>query len=151
MPDGRRWLARLDGASWIIWYAVALHVVWGLMLLSQPAAAWVTAVNGVTRIVPTSAAALLFIVVGAVASAALLRVLPARFSLLAVLPQQALLIMSASAAIQAMARSSFADGVVRPRAFLIADQLPAVLIAVLHTAAILDLHLRVHSDIYSVL
>ena len=43
-----------------------------------------------------------------------------------------LLLVSAVGAIRAMVISAYGDGVQRPRAFIIADQLPIVLIAVFH-------------------
>ena len=63
-------------------------------------------------------------------------------SLLVVLPQQFLLMFSAVGACVAIYHSQFADGVVRPRAFLAADQCPAIFLAIFHTCALVDLHVR---------
>lgn len=51
-------------------------------------------------------------------------------------PQQLLLTMSATGAIEAIWISQFADGVVRSRAFLAADQSYSIIVAIGHTAAI---------------
>ena len=54
------------------------------------------------------------------------------------IPQQSLLLVSAAGAITAMVLSQFADGVVRPRAFIAADQMHIVLAALGHGAAIVS-------------
>lgn len=58
------------------------------------------------------------------------------WNVFALLPQQALLFMSAAGALEAVRISSFADGVERSRAFLLVDQCPAILIAFFHMWAI---------------
>jgi hypothetical protein len=52
------------------------------------------------------------------------------------LPQQVILMMSAAGAVEAMWLAQFADGVLRPRAFIAADQMYSVLAAIGHTMAI---------------
>ncbi len=54
------------------------------------------------------------------------------------LPQQILLMMGVSGAIEAIWLSQFADGVLRPRAFIAADQINSVLAAIGHTVAIIS-------------
>ena len=56
------------------------------------------------------------------------------------LPQQALLSMSMLGSINAVARSTYADGVLRPQIFILSDQLPIILLAVCHTVAIILVH-----------
>lgn len=51
-------------------------------------------------------------------------------------PQQGLLFMSSGAAIQSMWSGHYADGVARPHAFVVSDQLPTCLIAVMHLVAV---------------
>ena len=41
-----------------------------------------------------------------------------------------------------MAVAHYGDGVPRPRLFILADQIPAVLTMVLHTAAVIEMHAR---------
>jgi hypothetical protein len=55
------------------------------------------------------------------------------------IPQQIVLMMSAAGAITAVYLSHFADGVERARIFIAADQIPVVLAALGHTAAIIAL------------
>jgi len=58
------------------------------------------------------------------------------------LPQQFILMESLIGAVIAISTSSFADGVIRPRLFIAADQVPAILAAILHTMAIVNLHIN---------
>ena len=53
------------------------------------------------------------------------------------LPQQILMLLSAISCVQAILLQQYADGVVRPFAFLLTDQLPMVLFAVIHTITLL--------------
>jgi hypothetical protein len=133
-------LAQARRTAWVIWYCVCLHLWWGLMLLLDPAAAGVTAINSVTRLTGSVwGGALVFLVVGGLAAVGLLRAEPGRTrGLVQVLPQQAALLLSALGACEAIWRSTYADGVPRPRAFIAADQIPAVFIALAHTAALID-------------
>jgi hypothetical protein len=52
------------------------------------------------------------------------------------LPQQTLLMISACGAILAIYFSRYADGVVRPRPFIAADQIHVILAALGHTTAV---------------
>ena len=59
-----------------------------------------------------------------------------RVSMMLMLPQQALLCLGASGAWQCVRDQCYADGVVRPFAFMFCDQLPAILFAGFHGAAV---------------
>lgn len=52
---------------------------------------------------------------------------------LCLLPQQATLMLSAMSAISSVMASHYADGVLRPRAFIFADQWGNIIPAILHT------------------
>ena len=110
------------------------------MILADERALYVTALSGLGQRFggPYPLAAVLFVV----AILATIALFVARKSpvgtLLLLLPQQCVLVLSAGGAVDAMVLSQFADGVVRPRAFLMADQFPIVLATVMHTVAILD-------------
>lgn len=64
-----------------------------------------------------------------------------RRGLLELLPQQFTLMMSAGGAIVCIWAGHFADGVIRPSAFLLVDQIPAVLIALMHSGAIVEIYI----------
>jgi hypothetical protein len=67
---------------------------------------------------------------------------PSWQTLAALLPQQAILTVSAYAAVAAVAAAHYGDGVIRPREFILADQKPVILVFVLHTAAVVEMHAR---------
>jgi len=67
---------------------------------------------------------------------------PSWQGLATLLPQQAIMTFSAYAAVVAVAAAQYGDGVTRPRLFILADQVPAVLTMVLHTAAVIEMHAR---------
>lgn len=122
--------------SVIIVYGVILHGVWAAALFFDPDVRGVTAIWELSTWAPAPYTKFVLATVAVLAAVALfLKELP-RTALL--LPQQLILLLSAWGALQAMYLSAYADGVLRPRAFLIADQMPAVLLAVAHTIAIIN-------------
>jgi hypothetical protein len=126
---------------WIIWYAVLLHTAWGCLLLLSPAPYGATALH-VYHNLPTNLMAAVFFLASALAAWAVTRRQPSLRTLAALLPQQALLTLSAYSAAVAVLTARYADGVPRPRLFILADQAPAILILVLHTVAVIDMHAR---------
>jgi hypothetical protein len=124
--------------QWMIWYAIILHWVWGVVLLTSPTALGVTAISTIVSlgIASSAGAGLLYITV---ASLSIIGVTAARnLGAIFLIPQTALLWLAAWGAIQAMVTGTFADGVVRDSFFLIADQSPAVVAAFFHTIGVLD-------------
>ena len=126
---------------WVIRYAVALHVCWGLVLMLSPDAVGVTAIAPLAAFLPRWPLAVAFLFIG---SAAGLCTLP-RWRRLAVwlaMPQQVVLTISAIGAILCVMSGSYADLEPRPRLFILADQLPAILAAGMHGMALMDLTLE---------
>jgi hypothetical protein len=124
----------------IVYFASALHIVWGGLLLFSADPIGTTAIYGlVVSLGGQHIAALLLLGTAALALAAV-RIGRARWplGLLFSLPQQVLLIISAGYAIQAMVLGHFADGVERPHAFIIADKASIVLLAALHSLALVE-------------
>ena len=66
-------------------------------------------------------------------------------TLLCLIPQQMLLYLSAGGAFHAIWNSHYADGTIRPVAFILTDQILVILLAVFHSWALL-LILRYGSD-----
>ncbi len=130
--------------AWVVWYCVSLHVWWGAMLLVDARASGVTAINDMTRLTGSvRASAVVYLSVGVLAAVGLLRARPGSIrGLLELLPQQAVLLISAFGACEAVWKSTYADGVLRPRAFIAADQVPAVFIALAHTATLVHCYVR---------
>lgn len=129
--------------SIMVLYAIALHLAWASILWFDDAATNATALNALFRYIqPTG---LLSFVIASAAIAALVALFTENpWVVILLLPQQVLLMMSAAGATEAMWLAQFADGVLRPRAFIVADQLYSVLAAVGHTAAITFHALRVN-------
>lgn len=127
--------------SWIIWYAVALHALWGALLLLNRVPYGATPLH-IYAGMPRFAMAALFLAASAFAAYGVTRNRPTWQGLASLLPQQGLLIVSAYAALQAVAYSHYGDGVLRPRGFILADQAPVILTMILHTAAIVEMHAR---------
>lgn len=121
----------------VILYAIILHYIWAATLLIDGAAAAVTATSGLygrfDLVIP-------YFLIFAATTALLSLFLPRTtlWPILLVLPQQFALTLSAYTALSAMVVGQFADGTIRPPAFIIADQCPAVLIMLFHTVAILS-------------
>lgn len=124
---------------WIIWYAIALHWIWGATLLSTSVPLGVTAISTVIHLglVSGSMAGVFFLIVAAVAVIGVLA--PKPVGAIFLIPQTCVLWLAAYGALHAMFRGSFADGVIRPVSFLLTDQAPAVLAAAFHTLAVIGL------------
>jgi hypothetical protein len=128
--------------SWIIWYAVLLHALWGVLLLASLSPYGATAMHIYASVPRFALAVVLFCASGLATWAITYGRRPSWQSLAALAPQQALLTISAYAALLAVAQAHYGDGVIRPRLFILADQAPVILTMLLHTAAVIELHAR---------
>lgn len=119
----------------IVVYAIILHLVWAVSLWASPTTANATAVHTLLQFLSIPQAIAVYLSVACLAIIGLIY----RENLwkpLFLLPQQFVLIVSAGGALWAMWIGQFADGIQRSHEFLIADQSPAVIAALLHTYAI---------------
>jgi hypothetical protein len=114
------------------------------MLLVDPAAQGVTAIHDMVRLTGSvRGSAAVFLLAGGLAAMGLLRARTGSTrGLIEVLPQQGVLLVSALGACEAVWNSTYADGVPRPRAFIAADQIPAVFIAVAHSLSVIHCFAR---------
>lgn len=133
--------AALRPLPWIIWYAVLLHTLWACLLLASQHPYGATALH-VYRSIPRSLTVVALLTASALAAWAITRDQPSWKTLAALLPQQAILTISAYAAVAAVVVAHYGDGVIRPRMFILADQAPVVLVFMLHTAAVIEIHAR---------
>ncbi len=124
----------------IIWCAIALHVLWGCLLLINDQALGATALHAFAGLPRLLTSAILFAVAALAAVGVSLRG-PRRLTLALLLPQQAVLSISAMSAVIAVITSRYGDGVPRPWYFILADQAPVILTMVLHTIAVVQLHM----------
>lgn len=122
--------------SIMVLYAIALHVTWAALIAIDPSAVNATAVNAIYRFVhdPTALIVLLLSVAGLAIVGLFTRV---PWIVLLLIPQQCILMASASGTVEAIYLAQFADGVIRSRAFLAADQSYSILAAIGHTVAII--------------
>lgn len=116
----------------IVLVATALHFIWAFGLAIDPAANNATAIHALLLISEnTFIAAGVLAIVAALGFFGAVAIPPKRAArVLLMLPQQCILIMSSISASAAMAASTFADGVIRPRWFIIVDQTPVILITI---------------------
>lgn len=122
--------------SIMVGYAIVLHLTWAIIILFDPVAVNATAVAALYRhIQPPIVLACVIASASLLAIAGLYTRVPWIVFLL--MPQQILLMMSAAGAVEAIWTAQFADGVIRPRAFIAADQLYSVFAAIGHTIAII--------------
>lgn len=118
----------------IILIAITQELVWAAALIWEKGSVAVTAINILSEFLPVPILAYILIITPILAAAGFS--MKRRINtVLALVPQQFLLYLSAGGALEAMWYGRFADGVERTQAFLIADQCPAFLIAFFHTWA----------------
>jgi hypothetical protein len=127
--------------SWIIWYAILLHMLWGVLLLINQVPYGATAIH-IYAGVPRFLMAAVFLTASGLAVYGVTRPYPTSQGLASLLPQQGLLTVSAYAALVAVILSRYGDGVPRPRLFILADQAPVILTMILHTAAVVEMHAK---------
>jgi hypothetical protein len=130
-----------SGLRLIIWYAICLHCLWAVLLLSDRATTGATPVH-VYHAVPRWLLVAILLTASVLAAYGVTRRRPTRPALVALLPQQALLVISAAGAVTAVIVAQYGDGVIRARSFILADQAPVILAVLLHTAAVLAILVR---------
>lgn len=118
----------------IIAYVAIVHLFWAIAIAASPAALNATPVAGINYFGPRPVlVAILALSALGSASALLLR---SWWVMIPLIPQQILLTMSVSTAYTAVARSQYADGVLRPAWFIAADQAPTIILAFVHLVAL---------------
>ncbi len=128
--------------SIMVLFAIALHFSWGFILAidNKNSALGVNAINALHRYI--SSPHLLIAALWGVALLALCGLFTRTpWVVFLLMPQQILLMMSAAGAVESMWLGQFADGVLRPHTFIIADQIYSILAAIGHTVAII-MHAR---------
>jgi hypothetical protein len=127
--------------KYVVLLASVLHLMWAALLVVDSAAERSTPVHIVSLVFggPTRTAVVLVVVATLAMIFPFLRHRVTNHALaLMLIPQQMVLLLSAGNGIRATAISHYADGVGRPWAFILADQLPVILLAVLYSVAVLE-------------
>lgn len=120
-------------------YTAGLHLVWALILSSYPPVR-TTALDLMLRIFWNSAP----LAGGVLTISVVLAVIGIQshnrplLSFILITPQQFIVVISSIGAISAMLSGHFADGIIRPHEFIIADQAPAVLLGIMHAIALFE-------------
>lgn len=120
----------------IVLYAAAMHVIWAIALGIDPAASGATALFFIVKALGYQWTITVLFVTAIAATAGLAYGRDVRNAAMLVLPQQFILFFSATTAIMAIWDGRFADGVERSHWFILADQCPAVLLALAHMVAV---------------
>ena len=131
---------RITRLPWIILTAVLVHLTWGVLLLVSDAPLSTAPMAETPFKGHQYIAAVIYLVAGlmAILPMALRSIDNSWWALILCIPQQFLLTISASASIHCVLRSSYADGVLRPWEFILADQAFGIIGSMVHTLALLD-------------
>jgi hypothetical protein len=122
--------------SIVVMMAVAQHLCLAVALMTDTAALNATGLHAIYLLIrPPGVTAAVLIAASCCSVVGVWCEVP--WIVLLLIPQQILLLLSATGAFEAMWLGQFADGVVRPNAFIVADQIGGVLLAVGHTVAII--------------
>lgn len=117
-------------------FAIVLHLFWAVNLLIDLSPLGVNAINALHRFIQPPPL-LIAVLIGVAILAAIGILHRSPFAVLLLIPQQAILFMSASGAVESAWLGQFADGVLRPHTFIASDQVYSVLLALCHTSAII--------------
>lgn len=124
--------------SSVLWGASIIHLAQAMLLIASAEAAGATPVHSIVWIVGGRHAGAGALILCSLLSlwAILGRHRDLVFRLALLLPQQALLSLVAAGGLIAMMTERYADGVLRPLPFVMADQLPSVAMFGMHTYAL---------------
>lgn len=121
--------------SILVLCVIAIHFWWAAVIFEDEAGLLATSVDSLYRYIRSPE--LLVFVLTISSCMALLKLVFAWVPWWFLVPQQVLLLFSAAGAIEAMWLGQFADGVLRPHAFLMNDQIYPIILAMGHTLALI--------------
>jgi hypothetical protein len=130
--------------NWILIYGITVHYLWGAALLLSADPVGATPLTDWRRL-PHAVAGLTLATLATLALTGMLQARrrgPSMRSLLLLLPQSSVIVFSGLSSLTAILTSHYADGVPRPHLFIGADQIGVVVIAVLHTWALVEMHIK---------
>lgn len=133
----------MNRPTWLISYVALIHVAWAGLLVLSPTAGHATTTSALVTKLPLERG--LVVILLLLASACAFWVLfghpkPSHTTAWLLFPQQVLLLLAAIGAAEAITFSHFADGVVRSRSFIAADQCWVILLCFAHVSAYLRWH-----------
>jgi hypothetical protein len=132
---------------WLLWYVCILHVVWGAMLLFSTAPLRVTAIHNLATIfgtvlhLPPVSLGIILIVSSILACLAFPIGKKHPFGGICLLSlQQLLMLLGGIGAVYVIYTGHWINGNVSDRAFLFSAEMRSIVLAILHTGALLDRH-----------
>jgi hypothetical protein len=131
-------VTRLHG-KWIVFYAIAVHLLWGVVGLISGEIPKTAPTYGVASGLAEHLGGLFYIIVGLMAIAAAY-VKGFLNSLALVLPQQVVLLSSGFGSLICVIRGRYADGYSASPEFILVDQAANILVGVFHTLALLEVY-----------
>lgn len=127
----------------IILCGIAMQYIWAIAIAASPGVMNTTIIHSLLLYMPDPASGLVrWLLVLVLCTTATLAIAGFQFkrninTVIAFLPQQFIMFLSAGGSIHAMATGTFADGTVRDHWFLIADQSAPLVITIFHTWAVI--------------
>lgn len=130
--------------SVIVLSAISLHIFWAINILIDHSALNANAINALYRYA-WSPEWLVGVLLGASVLAVLGISCKSVWTIFLLFPQQIILLMSASGAIESAWLGQFADGVLRPHVFILADQFYSINLAIWHTVALISYSMKLYA------
>lgn len=127
----------------MVLYASVYHMIWGVLIILYGRQLLFTASVSLTKLIPAyQLRGIILILVAVIAMSAGFFKGKILTQLLMLLPQQTILLLSAFSVVSAIGAGHFGDGVPRPWEFILLDQLPILITAIMYTIAVLEPGIR---------
>ena len=118
--------------------AILLHLSWAILLVDGEDALGATPLHTLSLVFGNRYGLIgMLVVASLLAGWSVAWPIRSRLGIVALLPQQYLLLLSGGGALSSIVQSTYADGVLRPGGFIASDQLPILILASAHTLGIL--------------
>lgn len=135
----------------IIFYAVSLHVTWGVILLVNDEIYHTTAIDETYKLIGTNPVinGIFFILIGVSAIMPLMLKVHPVLAVLLTIPQQTILVISSIGVLTAVINQHYADMVLRSWGFILLDKCDMPLATFWHTIAIFQRYIFYKNDLSS--
>jgi len=128
-------------SRYMTWWSVSASVIWASAIVCDPNAMYATPLRTVAEFFNYSRPALVFALLTSAFSTVVAMLPASRLglrTLILLIPQQFFLCLAAGGSVMAIYSGHYADGVLRSQAFILADQSPWVLAALLYTVSVVN-------------
>ena len=133
----------LGFSTWFFLVVAAVHATWAVAILANGEPLDTTGLHDLNKIIGNTTSTACLALVASVLSilSMLTHHYSARWSLALLLPQQVMMIMAARTAATCIVRGQFANGVILPPMFILADQCHIFWIGLAHTELIVHVYI----------